>query len=947
MTRCRILLLCGLALLTCAAAPVPSLTDEQERLLLKRRPLLARVSQALAACDWEDGAAASKEALALTIAAVGPWHQNTERVAFQAAFCSRFGGRFADEEAYLRVVLEARLRLYGVEDWRVRDTRQEIAEAFAQQARTPAQRQALSRAFALTGRMNVQRRAGRYAEAEAAAREAVALRRPVLGEAHPLLAESIGSLASIRQERGDLLAALPAAIRAAEVIAAGQGTSHPNYAVAINNLGYLHLEMGDLRTALDLFRRSLAIRKAALGTESTAYALALNNLAAVLGQLGRHREARVLSAEALTRTGASMSPAHPEYAIALGNLAMHTANAGDPAAALPLARRALALSELQGGDNPQILPALNNYAVALSRNGAAAEALPHALRSLSLAARALGPRHPRYADALLNLAGQWRELGRPSAAVPAAGQAVRVSLDSLDVAFTVQSERQQHAALQSARHFLDMLLSIPETPAALAFGRVLEWKGAAFALARKRRVVAALQSADGPAARAAASLRVAAAELAASAGRRQEEAARRKERREAELSALSADFLRTRPPTPEALAAALPPDAVLIDYLFHSVTNRRHLSAFVSRRGRPVARVHLGPAGPALEAAGKWRSAVLARRGGLREGCVLARLIWAPLEAHLKGAKTVLISPDGPLGTLPFAALPGRRSGTFLIEDVAVALVPVPRILPEMLALDRPPDDTPSLLAVGDVDFGTPREGVPTWAALPGTAAELADVRRAFARSHPRGRVTALSAGDATREAVREALPKARHAHLATHGFFAPATARGADAGGGWHPLLLSGLVLSGANRDPKEGEEGGILTALEVSEMDLSKLDLAVLSACETGLGAEAAGEGLLGLQRAFAVAGARTVVASLWKVDDRATKELMSGLSARVWDAKKPLARADALRQAQLALLHGGVKKGIGRGLDPAEDAFSGVSEPRLPPYYWAAFVLSGDWR
>src|SRR5262249_28102069 len=131
----------------------------------------------------------------------------------------------------------------------------------------------------------------------------------------------------------------------------------------------------------------------------------------------------------------------------------------------------------------------------------------------------------------------------------------------------------------------------------------------------------------------------------------------------------------------------------------------------------------------------------------------------------------------------------------------------------------------------------------------------------------------------------------------------------------GWHPLLLSGIVLSGANREPKEGEEDGILTALEVSEMELPKLELVVLSACETGLGKTAGGEGLLGLQRAFAVAGARTVIASLWSVDDKATQALMSEFYRVAWDTDTIVSRAEALRRAQLSILKEGKRRGIGK--------------------------------
>ena len=196
-------------------------------------------------------------------------------------------------------------------------------------------------------------------------------------------------------------------------------------------------------------------------------------------------------------------------------------------------------------------------------------------------------------------------------------------------------------------------------------------------------------------------------------------------------------------------------------------------------------------------------------------------------------------------------------------------------------------------------------------------------------------------------------MASARYAHLATHGYFAPEAVRSAlDGEGdgrpgeravtGWHPLLLSGLALSDANREAGPGEEDGILSALEVSEMDLTGLELAVLSACETGLGRAAAGEGLLGMQRAFAAAGARSVVASLWKVDDRATQALMQDFYAAAWDPKKVVSRAEALRQAQLTMLREGGRRAAFR-----EDAGKQKGDGRLPPYYWAAFVLSGDWR
>ena len=167
---------------------------------------------------------------------------------------------------------------------------------------------------------------------------------------------------------------------------------------------------------------------------------------------------------------------------------------------------------------------------------------------------------------------------------------------------------------------------------------------------------------------------------------------------------------------------------------------------------------------------------------------------------------------------------------------------------------------------------------------------------------------------------------------MATHGFFAPETVRSgldrstddeqhlhgelfgsASEVRGFHPGLLSGIALAGANGgshleagfNSSSGKEAddGILTALEVTGLDLRNVDLVVLSACETGLGRVAGGEGVLGLQRAFQLAGAKNVVASLWKVDDRATVALMRVFYHKLWVEQKPA--AVALREAQLAML------------------------------------------
>jgi CHAT domain-containing protein len=134
--------------------------------------------------------------------------------------------------------------------------------------------------------------------------------------------------------------------------------------------------------------------------------------------------------------------------------------------------------------------------------------------------------------------------------------------------------------------------------------------------------------------------------------------------------------------------------------------------------------------------------------------------------------------------------------------------------------------------------------------------------------------------------------------------------------------------VCAGANEPAPAGRDDGLLTAEEVLWLDLSKVELVVLSACETALGERRSGEGMIGLRRAFGLAGAKTVVSSLWSVKDRSTSELMQRFYENLLVRKQ--GRAEALRNAQLALL-----------------ARNRVTERHALPSTWGAFVLSGEWR
>ena len=158
---------------------------------------------------------------------------------------------------------------------------------------------------------------------------------------------------------------------------------------------------------------------------------------------------------------------------------------------------------------------------------------------------------------------------------------------------------------------------------------------------------------------------------------------------------------------------------------------------------------------------------------------------------------------------------------------------------------------------------------------------------------------------------------------------------------------------LAGGGGDPKDSD-AELLERFALARderafaalMDLRSVDLAVLSACETGLGKLEAGEGVLGLQRALQVSGTGTVVATLWQIPDEPTRFLMERFYANLWDKKLP--KLEALREAQVWMLREGKRhEGLSRGLESVGDNEPKNQAGRLPPYYWAAFVLSGDWR
>jgi len=457
-------------------------------------------------------------------------------------------------------------------------------------------------------------------------------------------------------------------------------------------------------------------------------------------------------------------------------------------------------------------------------------------------------------------------------------------------------------------------------------------------------------------------------------------ARKRKEQAERELAAGSSVFaaeLERDNVGFEQVAAHLPPSTALVSYRYtyrYPWADPLHTYVvFVLRAGdRAPSVVDLGGFEEIDRLILDWRRLVAkpsddgkAEAASRAAGVRLRKAIWDPVAKQLKGVERVFIVPDRLLNTVSFAALP-TGTGSYLVERGPILhylsaerdLVPSPHHVTGggLLALGGPSfEETPIHLARAVGPSASAAQGFGyrgtrsvcgsfrslRFTSLPESGAEVRSVVEIWKDAEDvggadavRGSAVALVGASASEAAFKSRAPNQRILHLATHGFFLggacdashDASARSVVAE---NPLLHAGLALAGANRRDAAGpnEEDGILTAEEIASLDLSSVEWAVLSACDTAAG-ERSGEGILGLQRAFRIAGARTLVMSLWPVDDRITRRWMQRLyTLRLRDK---LDTAAAVRGAMLSALNERRRKGLG-----------------TDPFYWAGFIASGDWR
>ena len=319
---------------------------------------------------------------------------------------------------------------------------------------------------------------------------------------------------------------------------------------------------------------------------------------------------------------------------------------------------------------------------------------------------------------------------------------------------------------------------------------------------------------------------------------------------------------------------------------------------------------------------------------------------WRPIKKGLPaGIKKVYFAPDGVYNQVSLNTFQNPETKKYLLEEVEInSLTNTKELLEQPTSSGKDGDaylfgfpdynlgfyNKPKSMSVPEKNLdrglrGTLRSfirGNELLVMLPGTKKEVEEIDSILTQTKQKSRVFL---GEEALEHNVKSVASPKVLHIATHGFFLEDNQLPEDEGSTAYvrnPLLRSGLIMAGVNKflsDEDFSGEDGILTAYEAMNLDLRNTDVVVLSACETGLGTVKNGEGVYGLQRAFKVAGAETIIMSLWEVDDAATQELMTEFYNQWLKGKE---KNQAFRDAQLTLM-----------------------KKYDYPFYWGAFVMNGE--
>jgi len=789
---------------------------------------------------------------------------------------------------------------------------------------------------------------GNYEKAEPLLLESNAIREKTLGKEHPDYTAGLKNLANVYSTMGNIDKAEQFLLETIALEEKIFGKENPDYAMSLSNLAVIYRDKGDFKKAESLYMELTPIQEKVLGKEHPEYATSLNNMAVLYADMSAFEKAEQLYTEAKDIREKTLGKEHPDYAKSLHNLGDLYKEMGDFEKALPLYLESAAiLRKVLGTEHPDYARSIVNLAILYEslKQFTASEPLLNEyfdreqLR-ISHSVAFLSERELAKYSVTFQDPGNWLSsflCSRPNT------QTVNLASINYDYAlfhkgFLLTAANRLNslpaAAPETAENYnqlkvLRRMLAAEYSKPVAERGNVAELEDGANALEKElSRTVEGF------------------ADAIRQVNYKELQSALKQDEAAIEFVHFKVNFPKR---TDSTMYAALllradqnPPSfiplveekqlAALLD-AGNSDTRNQQLAGIYTRSIKPVNKANLSG---------------------------LYALIWQPLDSLLKGVNTIYFSPSGLLHRINHAAIPldtkGSLSERFRLVQLgstrslaiqnqthrntsneailyggiryemdANAVVPNTGLTPSATSENLPFTYAERSLSNSDEH----------WSYLPGTQLEVKNIHQLLLehKISSQNYTEANATEESFKSIGNNGNPSPRILHIATHGFFFPdpksVGSRQMAIGSepvfkiSDHPMIRSGLLLAGANhawktgKPLKPGMEDGILTAYEISQMNLSNTELVVLSACETGLGDIQGNEGVYGLQRAFKIAGAKYLIMSLWQVPDKQTSLLMTTFYKKWLEQKMTI--PEAFRAAQKELRDAG-----------------------LDPYQWAGFVL-----
>jgi CHAT domain-containing protein/tetratricopeptide (TPR) repeat protein len=932
--------------------------------------------------DYKAAIPLARRSLVIRVKALGPDHPDTASGLNALAAILDEQGNYEEALRLYRIALAIREKNLGSDHPDVATSLNNLAGALREQgkygAAEPLSRRALAIrekrlgsdhpevATSLNNLAGVLSGQGQYGAAELLHRRALSIREKTFGLDHPEVASSLDNLAGVLIDQGKYGAAQSLSRQALAITEKSLGQEHLGVAVRLNNLAGLLSLQGQYSAAEVFHRRALAIHEKNLGSDHPDVATSLNNLAAVLRDQGQYTAAESLQRRVLIINEKTLGSDHPVLATSLNNLAGLLSLQGQYSAAELLHRRALAIRELNfGPDHSEVAISLNNLAGVLRDQEKYIEAESFQRRVLAIQIKELGQEHITVAASLGNLAGLLNLQGQYNIGIPTLRKSLALESSWLIRELPLLPDQARSAQLRKLGYAWETtfgLISHYPPASQLALEARLNRQGLLPEIEKRQTFLLNTPGVDRAMVAKLQGLTQELASISLSADRRAALSEQR-DKLQAELYRQIPD-LQIQLVTTAEVAKALPADGVLVEFQrFQPFDGRKpknqrwgeaHYIALVLKPDGSISAVPLGPASTIDAQAHKGLSTSAQGQSDAEASWAqLSNQVLKPLLPQLSGSRQWFFSPDGELNRVPFAALPApQETSKPLAQAVQLRLLTTGR---ELVRLQQPAPSGSAALVVANPNYDrvsasgasapppdaslvvvqrrSAQLGSSKWKPLPGSEREGQQVAHLLSSRLISGPTAT------TTELLRQQGP--RVLHIATHGFFVPdQTSPTTDPLGEVQQKapqlqalraedlqLRSGLVFAGANQPDLDPKDDGYLTAAEAVNLNLKGTELVVLSACSTGQGEVRTGEGVYGLQRSLTVAGARSTLLSLWKVDDAATAAFMERYYRRL---KAGEGRSDALATVQKEFRDGTAGDGQWK-----------------EPYYWAAWQLVGDWR